>query len=85
ALRGTAVPVTLEARETNPEAEDPEALRQRGTNRRLGKRMLWNVLHRFRSDPEDGALAQAHWDRAAFGAVLALAAIALLVIALVSL
>ncbi|WP_205525783.1 Immediate early protein ICP0 [Pyxidicoccus trucidator] len=86
ALRGTAVPVALESREAHEEEEDPEeALRKRARNRRLGPMMLWNVLHRFRSNEEDGAVADANWDRAAFGAVLALAAIALMVAALVSL
>jgi hypothetical protein len=85
ALRGMHVPIALEAREANVEAEDPEEVRNRKTNRRLGKRMLWNVLHGFRSDPEDGAVAEANWDRATFGAMLALAAIALMVAALVSL
>ena len=84
ALRGMHVPVALENREANQE-EDPEDVRKRKTNRRLGKMMLWNVLHRFRSDPEDGAVAEANWDRATFGAMLALAAIALIVAALVSL
>lgn len=82
--RGTLVPVRLEAREADTEEEQEEA-RKRKTNRKLGKQMLWNVLHRFRSDPEDGALADANWDRATFGAMLALAAIALMVAALVSL
>lgn len=85
ALRGTHVPVTLESREAHPDAEDPEDVRKRRTNRRLGPTMLWNVLHRFRSDPENGAVAEANWERATFGAMLALAAIALIVAALVSL
>ncbi|MFP2911822.1 Immediate early protein ICP0, partial [Pyxidicoccus sp. 3LFB2] len=82
---GMAVPVALEAREAQTDAEDPEELRKRAKNRRLGPKMLWNVLHRFRSSEEDGAVAEANWDRATFGAMLALAAIALLVAALVSL
>jgi hypothetical protein len=84
ALRGTMVPVRMEAREVDKE-EEPDEVRKRRTNRKLGKQMLWNVLHRFRSDPEDGAVAEANWDRATFGAMLALAAIALMVAALVSL
>ncbi|NPC86101.1 Immediate early protein ICP0, partial [Pyxidicoccus fallax] len=87
AMRGMAVPVALEARKSEDEEEDDPSKprRDRHRDRKLGKMMLWNVLHRFRSDPEDGAVAQAQWDRATFGAVLALAAIALIVIALVSL
>jgi hypothetical protein len=85
ALKGMAVPVALESREAQTEEEDPEEVRKRARNRRLGPMMFWNVLHRFRSDEEDGAVAQAQWDRAAFGAMLALAAIALMVAALVSL
>ncbi|MCP3099828.1 Immediate early protein ICP0 [Myxococcus sp. K15C18031901] len=86
-LRGGPAPLGLSARE----AEDAEAgrdgdgRRRAGTNRRLGRRMLWNVLHRFRSDPEDGAVADGQWDRVAFGAMLFLAGIGLVVLALVSL
>ncbi|NVJ08512.1 Immediate early protein ICP0 [Myxococcus sp. AM001] len=65
--------------------DDGDARRRRGTNGRLGARMLWNVLHRFRSGPDDGAVAEAQWDRVTFGALLALLAIALAVAALVSL
>ncbi|MBZ4421662.1 Immediate early protein ICP0 [Myxococcus sp. RHSTA-1-4] len=88
AVRGMAVPVALEARQPGGEEEEEDAAkprRERHRDRKLGAMMLWNVLHRFRSDPEDGAVAQAQWDRATFGAVLALAAIALITLALVSL
>ncbi|QSQ12657.1 Immediate early protein ICP0 [Myxococcus landrumensis] len=89
ALRGG--PSTPQARvadgqTTEVDEELPtDGARSRRTNRRLGPMMLWNVLHGFREGPEDGAVAQGQWDRVAFGAMLALAAIALIVVALVSL
>ncbi|MBN8230873.1 Immediate early protein ICP0 [Corallococcus macrosporus] len=56
------------------------------TDRRLGGRMFWNVLHAFRAgeDTEDSAVSQAQWDRMVFGAVLAMVGVALAAIALVS-
>ncbi|MFB1485283.1 Immediate early protein ICP0 [Corallococcus sp. RDP092CA] len=55
------------------------------TDRRLGARMLWNVLHAFRAGPEEEtAVSQAQWDRMVFGAVLAMVGLALAAIALVS-
>jgi hypothetical protein len=45
--------------------------------------MLWNVLHRFRSNPEEGAVAEGQWERLAFGAVLALVGLALAAVALI--
>ncbi|WP_158626417.1 hypothetical protein [Corallococcus sp. AB049A] len=56
------------------------------TDRRLGGRMFWNVLHAFRAgeDTEDSSLTQAQWDRMVFGAVLAMVGLALAAIALVS-
>ncbi|AEI64441.1 hypothetical protein [Corallococcus macrosporus] len=87
-LSGVPVP-TPSPRDEAPPAEDDsrdqDGRRERGTERRLGARMLWNVLHRFRSGPEDGAVAQAQWDRLTLGALLALLGIALGVAALVSL
>jgi len=85
-LRGGPAPLGLASRDVEEDADvrDAEGRRSR-THRRLGPRMLWNVLHRFRSDPEDGAVAQGQWDRVAFGALLFLAGIALVVLALVSL
>ncbi|GHH00120.1 Immediate early protein ICP0 [Comamonas sp. JC664] len=71
--------------EDTPRPEEAEGRRSRGTNRRLGAAMLWNVLHRFRSEPEEGAVAEGQWDRLTFGALLALLGIALAVAALVSL
>lgn len=86
-LRGGPAPLGLRASESEESDEQPSDSdgRRRSSGKRLGPQMLWNVLHRFRSDPEDGAVAQGHWDRAAFGAMLALVGIALLVLALVSL
>ncbi|RKH16910.1 Immediate early protein ICP0, partial [Corallococcus sp. CA031C] len=61
---------------------DPD---RRGSDRKLGGRMFWNVLHRFRAGPEeDDALSEGQWDRMVFGAVLAITGVALAVIALVS-
>ncbi|AKQ63175.1 Immediate early protein ICP0 [Myxococcus hansupus] len=84
-------PATLQApvmpaMRPHEEAPVPEDARNsRGRRGRLGPAMLWNVLHRFRSEPEDGAVADGQWDRVTFGALLALLAIALAVAALVSL
>ncbi|RKH50993.1 hypothetical protein D7W81_40785, partial [Corallococcus aberystwythensis] len=56
-----------------------------GSDRRLGGRMFWNVLHSFRDVPEEEtAVSQAQWDRMVFGAVLAMVGLALAAIALVS-
>ncbi|WP_338863315.1 Immediate early protein ICP0 [Myxococcus stipitatus] len=89
ALRGGPPPPRTQASEGPPseldEALSPDEARARRSNRRLGPMMLWNVLHGFRSEAEDGAVAQGQWDRMAFGAMLALVAIALVVVALVSL
>ncbi|MBZ4332350.1 Immediate early protein ICP0 [Corallococcus sp. AS-1-12] len=59
---------------------------RQGTDRRLGARMFWNVLHAFRAgeDTEDSAVTQAQWDRMVFGAVLAMVGLALAAVALVS-
>ena len=55
------------------------------SERKLGTRMLWNVLHRFRAGPEEeDAQSEGQWDRMVFGAVLALTGVALAVIALVT-
>ncbi|RKH38222.1 Immediate early protein ICP0, partial [Corallococcus llansteffanensis] len=55
------------------------------SDRKLGAQMLWNVLHRFRAGPdEEDAVSEGQWDRMVFGAVLAMAGVALAVIALVS-
>lgn len=88
AFHGPVMPALRPRDETassEDEAQDRNTRRQRGTNGRLGARMLWNVLHRFRSGPEDGAVAEGQWDRLTFGALLVLLAIALAVAALVSL
>ncbi|RKG63715.1 Immediate early protein ICP0, partial [Corallococcus sp. CA054B] len=57
-----------------------------GSDRRLGGRMFWNVLHAFRAgeDTEDSSVSQAQWDRMVFGAVLAMVGLALAAVALVS-
>ncbi|QAT88513.1 hypothetical protein EJ065_6988 [Corallococcus coralloides] len=59
---------------------------RQGTDRRLGGRMFWNVLHAFRAgeDTEDSSVTQAQWDRMVFGAVLAMVGLALAAVALVS-
>ncbi|WP_426735365.1 Immediate early protein ICP0 [Myxococcus faecalis] len=87
-LRGAPAPIALrpaESQERDEGEPDDEGLPRRTTNKKLGAMMLWNVLHRFRDDAEDGSVAQGQWDRVAFGAVLALVGIALVVLALVSL
>ncbi|MCP3059271.1 Immediate early protein ICP0 [Myxococcus sp. K38C18041901] len=87
-LRGAPAPVAMrpaESQDRDGSEADDEARPRRTSNKKLGAMMLWNVLHRFRSDPEDGSVAQGQWDRVAFGAVLALVGIALVVLALVSL
>lgn len=66
-------------------ADDGGAHRLGTTNKRLGRNLFWNVLHRFRDDPDDSALEQERWDRMTFGAVLVLVGVGLLVIVLVNL
>jgi hypothetical protein len=69
------LPLTREARSA---AEERVAgPRLAGTDKRLGARMLWNVLHRFRAEPEDSALAHAEYNRLIFGAVLTLVGLGL--------
>jgi hypothetical protein len=70
-------------REDTPEAAAEH--REAGGERRLGPRMMWNVLHRFRSAPEDSAVEQEKWDRAAFGAALALVGLGLAAMVLLGL
>lgn len=66
------------SREPRSAAEERGAgSRLSGTDKRLGSHMLWNVLHRFRADPEDSAEAQAEYNRLIFGAVLALVGLGL--------
>ncbi|MFY1831850.1 Immediate early protein ICP0 [Myxococcus fulvus] len=87
-LRGAPAPIAMrpaESQERDDSESDDEGRPRRSSNKKLGAMMLWNVLHRFRADPEDGSVAQGQWDRVAFGAVLALVGIALVVLALVSL
>lgn len=87
-LRGGPAPLgfrTQEAEEDPDARRDSDGQRRRSSGKRLGPMMLWNVLHRFRASEEDGAVAQGQWDRLAFGAMLALVGIALVVLALVSL
>ncbi|HSP78657.1 MAG TPA: hypothetical protein VLQ93_09020, partial [Myxococcaceae bacterium] len=57
----------------------------RGTNKRLGSHMLWNVLHRFRDSPEFSAVEREKWNQVAFGALLILVGGALMVAMLASL
>ncbi len=59
--------------------------RWKGRAKRLGRNMLWNVLHRFRAGPEDSAIEQEKWDQLAFGAVLAIVGMMILIILLVAL
>jgi hypothetical protein len=59
--------------------------RWKGRAKRLGRNMLWNVLHRFRAGPEDSAIENEKWDQIAFGAVLAIVGMMVLIILLVAL
>ncbi|QRN98551.1 hypothetical protein JRI60_05750 [Archangium violaceum] len=73
-----------------PGVDDPDDVPnaghdRRGTNKRLGSHMLWNVLHRFRDPPELSALEREKWSQVAFGAILALVGATLLVIMFASL
>lgn len=58
---------------------------RRGSNRRLGSRMFWNFLHRFRDSPEFSAVEREKWNQIAFGAILALVGATLLMVMLASL
>jgi hypothetical protein len=63
----------------------PELQRLGGNLKKLGGNMLWNVLHRFRSSPEDSAIEKEKFSQLAFGAILAFVGLMLLGILLVSL
>lgn len=65
--------------------EEPPLDRWKGRAKRLGRNMLWNVLHRFRAGPEDSAIEKEKWDQIAFGAVLAIVGMMILIILLVCL
>ena len=54
------------------------------STKRLGARMLWNVLHTFRRTGSDTATEDAKWDRITFGAMLFLGGVMVGVIILVS-
>ena len=56
-------------------ASAPETARAVGrtTSKMLGRKMLWNVLHRFRgAEQEESALSRDEWDRVAVAALLLL-------------
>lgn len=72
-------------RDADGARDQAEEFGARGTPRRLGGRMLWNVLHRFRGSEEDLATNQEKWDRLTFGAILALVGISLAVVLLANL
>jgi hypothetical protein len=80
------VPLRPDAGREAREAGDETPLdRWTGRAKRLGRNMLWNVLHRFRAGPEDSAIEKEKWDQIAFGAVLAIAGMMVLIILLVAL
>ncbi|MGQ0506384.1 MAG: hypothetical protein ACT4TC_13815 [Myxococcaceae bacterium] len=56
----------------------------RGTQRRLGGNMLWNVLHRIRGEPENESEANDAWDRQVVIALLVLLGIAIMITALLA-
>jgi hypothetical protein len=70
---------------TDPDDVSNAGRDRRGTHKRLGAHMLWNVLHRFRDPPELNAVEREKWSQVAFGAILALVGATLLVIMLASL
>ena len=80
-------PLQRTARQTEVSPEDLYDLRRerRGTDKRLGSHMLWNVLHKFRDSPEDDAIKREQWSQLAFGAIVFLVGAFLLVVILVSL
>ncbi|MDC0712956.1 Immediate early protein ICP0 [Stigmatella sp. ncwal1] len=65
--------------------DEPPLDRWKGRAKRLGRNMLWNVLHRFRAGPEDSAIEKEKWDQIAFGAVMAIVGMMILIILLVCL
>jgi hypothetical protein len=69
---------------TDPDDVPNSGRDRRGTDKRLGAHMLWNVLHRFRDPPELNAVEREKWSQAAFGAILALVGTTLLVMMLAS-
>jgi hypothetical protein len=52
---------------------------------KLGRNMLWNVLHRMRGGKEDSAIEKEKWNQIAFAAILSFVGLMLLVILVVSL
>jgi hypothetical protein len=58
---------------------------RKGTDKKLGAQMLWNVLHKFRDEPEMGAVEREKWDQVAFAAMMAFIGIGLIVAILASL
>lgn len=55
------------------------------TDKKLGKNMIWNVLHRLRGHGADSSLEKGEWDKLTFGAICLLVLLVLLVIGLVAL
>ncbi|WP_155893444.1 hypothetical protein [Cystobacter fuscus] len=78
-------PGLLAPRDPRQQWEEEKERERRGTNKRLGPRMLWSVLHSLRASPEDSAVLKEKWSQLAFGAVVCLMGAALLVAMLVSL
>ncbi len=84
-------PLNVQAPERSSRSFDGEGFKDSGyskpgTDRRLGRNTLWNLLHRFRGCArEDSALARDLWDKVAVGALLFLFGLALLAVALVTL
>jgi len=83
ALAAQAAAATLSQgveREGGPERGADRRGERRGV---LGNNMLFNALHAFRKEGVDSAVEKDKFDRMAFGAVLALAGLALATVALV--
>ena len=79
-----ALPPGLQRKQFEDELERLKKERK-GTDKKLGAHMLWNVLHKFRDDPEQSAVEREKWDQAAFAAMMALVGLGLMVAILASL
>lgn len=80
-----ALPRTLRPDEPSLEELYGVGRDRRGTDKKLGSHMLWNVLHKLRDSPEDDAVKREQWSQLAFGAIVFLVGTFLVVAILVSL
>ncbi len=84
---GKVLVTPLDRSQRGLDSEGDSSHHHRGTtDKRLGRNMVWNLLHRFRGrEQEESALARDVWDKIAVGAILFLFGLAMLVVVLVSL